>query len=103
MEGMTTTTAFAIRALPADVLGTVRAGGTDASGLPGEQVEATGGEPLRCCLRDADPGDLDPHRRMADERDPIAHVGAVPVSVARWGWRRLWTTKVARPAGSGIQ
>ena len=57
MEGMTTTTAFAISALPAEVLDVVRATGVDASGSPVEQVEATGGEPLRCCLQDAHPGE----------------------------------------------
>ena len=54
---MTTTTAFMISALPLDVLDAVRAGGRDASGSPVEQVEATGGEPLRCCLRDARDGE----------------------------------------------
>jgi len=50
---MTTTTAFAITALPAAVLDSVRSSGLDSSGSPVERVEAAGGEPLRCCLRDA--------------------------------------------------
>jgi hypothetical protein len=55
---MTTTTAFAISALPAEILDAVRSTGLDASGSPAEQVEATGhGEPLRCCLRDAHAGE----------------------------------------------
>ena len=55
---MTTTTAYAISALPAEVLSRLWAGGRDASGSPAERVVATGrGEPLRCCLRDARPGE----------------------------------------------
>ena len=55
MEGMTTTAT--ITAMPREVLDIVRAGGSDATGSPAEQVEATGGEPLRCCLRDARAGE----------------------------------------------
>jgi hypothetical protein len=50
-------TAFRIHALPEQVLETVRSGGLDASGNPAEQVVATGGEPVRCCLRDAAEGE----------------------------------------------
>ncbi len=52
----TSTAAFRIHALPADVLDDIRAGGSDASGRPAERITADGGEPLRCCLRNADPG-----------------------------------------------
>ena len=38
---------------PAALLDDVRSTGVDASGTPAERVVATGGEPLRCCLRDA--------------------------------------------------
>ncbi len=48
---------FQIHALPADVLANVRASGVGAAGIPAERVVATGGEPLRCCLRDAAPGE----------------------------------------------
>lgn len=51
------TTKFTIQALPADVLARVRSSGIDVSGNPIERIEATGGEPLRCCLRDARAGE----------------------------------------------
>jgi hypothetical protein len=55
---MTATTAtFQIHEIPASVLDGVRATGRDVSGNPIESVEAGGGEPLRCCLRDAQPGE----------------------------------------------
>jgi Protein of unknown function (DUF1203) len=48
---------FRIHALSADVLAAARAGRVDAWGSPIEHVVAEGGEPLRCCLRDARPGE----------------------------------------------
>jgi hypothetical protein len=48
---------YEIHALPTATLDTVRASGLDASGNPVERVTATGGEPLRCCLRDATAGE----------------------------------------------
>lgn len=56
---MTTTmsTRFHITALSAEVLDAVRTTGVDVSGTPIEHLTAAGGEPLRCCLRDADPGE----------------------------------------------
>jgi Protein of unknown function (DUF1203) len=48
---------YEIRALPAAILDTVRATGLDASGNLVERVTASGGEPLRCCLRDATAGE----------------------------------------------
>jgi Protein of unknown function (DUF1203) len=58
---MTTTTtaraSFQIHAIPAEVFDHVRVGGVDVSGNPIERLTATGGEPLRCCLRDAEPGE----------------------------------------------
>lgn len=53
----TTHTNFRVRSLPASLLERVRGGAADASGNPPEQVAAGGGEPLRCCLRDARPGE----------------------------------------------
>jgi hypothetical protein len=50
-------TEFRIHALPAAVLDAVRASGTDASGYPVQRLVAGGGEPLRCCLADAQPGE----------------------------------------------
>ncbi len=52
-----TTTTFHIDALPATIADAVRSGGPDASGRPAERWTAGGGEPLRCCLRDAVAGD----------------------------------------------
>ncbi|TMA21803.1 MAG: DUF1203 domain-containing protein [Deltaproteobacteria bacterium] len=48
---------FQIHALPPEVLERVRASRVDVSGTPIEQVTAEGGEPLRCCLRNARPGE----------------------------------------------
>jgi hypothetical protein len=48
---------FRIHAMPAEVLERVRASRLDASENPVEQVTAEGGEPLRCCLRDARPAE----------------------------------------------
>jgi hypothetical protein len=53
----TTTTQFRIQAVPSAVLDQVRASQRDASGHAPAQVTADGGEPLRCCLRDAAPGE----------------------------------------------
>ncbi|MEU4480387.1 DUF1203 domain-containing protein [Micromonospora sp. NPDC023966] len=52
-----TRTRYLIRPVPADVLADVRRTGRDASGQPPERYCAEGGEPLRCCLRDATPGE----------------------------------------------
>jgi Protein of unknown function (DUF1203) len=54
---MTTTLVFQIEAIPTDVVDGVRAADRDVSGNPVEHVVATGGEPLRCCLRDAREGE----------------------------------------------
>lgn len=48
---------FRIHALPTEVLESVRATGLDAGGNRVERVTARGGEPLRCCLRNAVPGE----------------------------------------------
>ncbi|MER5436467.1 DUF1203 domain-containing protein [Streptomyces sp. NPDC002588] len=53
----TSTVAFRIRALPAEVLDRVRASGVDALGNPVERITAEGGDPLRCCLRNAESGE----------------------------------------------
>ena len=50
--------AFQIHPIPAKALDDVRARGVDAvSGTPVEYLVADGGEPLRCCLRDARAGE----------------------------------------------
>jgi hypothetical protein len=51
------TTGVRIAGLPAEVLDIVRSGGMDASGNPPVRVVAEGGEPVRCCLRDAREGE----------------------------------------------
>jgi hypothetical protein len=48
---------FQIHALPSDILTGVRTSGRDVSGNPVEAVVASGGEPLRCCLKDAREGE----------------------------------------------
>ncbi|MFC0505857.1 DUF1203 domain-containing protein [Micromonospora costi] len=50
-------TPFVVRPLPPAVLDAVRRTRLDAAGRPVEAVAAEGGEPLRCCLRDAVEGD----------------------------------------------
>jgi hypothetical protein len=52
-----TKSGFEVHAIPARVLAQVRSSRTDVSGNPIEPVQAAGGEPLRCCLRDARPGE----------------------------------------------
>jgi hypothetical protein len=51
------TTQFRIHAVPPAILDEVRATQRDASGNAPAQVIADGGEPLRCCLRDAAAGE----------------------------------------------
>jgi hypothetical protein len=48
---------FRIHAISAEDLHRVRTTGLDASGYRVEHVQAEGGEPLRCCLRNARPGE----------------------------------------------
>jgi hypothetical protein len=50
-------TRFHIHALPEEALAEVRSSGLDASGNRVEHVQAEGGEPLRCCLRNARAGE----------------------------------------------
>jgi hypothetical protein len=56
---MTTTEISTLRyqPIPAEVLEHARTVGLDASGNPVEHLIADGGEPLRCCLRNAEPGE----------------------------------------------
>ncbi len=50
-------TAFRIHVISAEVLDAVRTGGRDAADNPVERVTASGGEPVRCCLRNARAGE----------------------------------------------
>ena len=54
---MTTTATFQIHTLSPSVLERARSIGLDASGMAVARLSAEGGEPLRCCLRDARPGE----------------------------------------------
>ncbi len=49
--------AYAVHALPAAVLADVLSTGRDVSGNAVVHLTASGGEPLRCCLRDARVGE----------------------------------------------
>ncbi len=51
------TTTFEIRRIEDATLDSVRTTGLDVSGNPVEPMVAIGSEPLRCCLRDAKPGE----------------------------------------------
>lgn len=48
---------YRIDAIPGELLESVRDSGLDVSGNPVERAVAGGGEPLRCCLRDAAAGE----------------------------------------------
>jgi hypothetical protein len=48
---------WTIHPMSSDALGLARSRGIDASGNPVVRLRATGGEPLRCCLRDARQGE----------------------------------------------
>ncbi|MEU8300658.1 DUF1203 domain-containing protein [Micromonospora sp. NPDC048909] len=54
---MRTGTTFRVTALPTALIDTICSSGRDAAGRPVETVVAGGGEPLRCCLRDAEAGE----------------------------------------------
>ncbi len=53
----TSSETFVVSALPSDLLEQVRRTDRDASGNPPARMVAEGGEPLRCCLRDATAGE----------------------------------------------
>jgi hypothetical protein len=53
----TTVTGFRIETISADDLDRARRTRQDISGNPVEHLALAGGEPLRCCLRDAVPGE----------------------------------------------
>ncbi len=54
---MTNDNGFRVHALPPELLARVRASGADASGNAVVALDADGGEPLRCCLRNARAGE----------------------------------------------
>jgi hypothetical protein len=53
----TTKTAFHIHVVPPEILERVRKTQRDVSGNPVAHVIAQGGEPVRCCVRNARPGE----------------------------------------------
>ena len=75
----TATPPFRVHAIDAGVLAQVRSSGLDASGNPLERLRAEGDEPLRCCLRNARPGEAlilfgyEP----PIEKSPYREIGAV--------------------------
>jgi hypothetical protein len=56
-EGMTSIRPLQVRPIPADVVADFRRTGRDGLGHPISTHTADGGEPLRCCLRRAVPGE----------------------------------------------
>lgn len=51
-------TTFHVEAIPAETLATIRTTGRDEAGNPPKEViDHEGGSPLRCCLRNARPGE----------------------------------------------
>ncbi len=75
-----TVTDWKIHPMASDALELARSHGLDASGNPVVRLRATGGEPLRCCLRDARPGEaclLFGYEPALPEGTPYREVGAV--------------------------
>jgi uncharacterized protein DUF1203 len=71
---------FRIQALPGDLLARVRVSQLDVSGHPVVAVHAAGGEPLRCCLRNAQPGEaliLFGYEPPMGAGSPYREIGAV--------------------------
>jgi hypothetical protein len=49
---------FRVEPIPADVLDQIRSTGRDEAGnVTSVRVDTDGGSPLRCCLRDTEPGE----------------------------------------------
>jgi Protein of unknown function (DUF1203) len=92
------TSLFEISAIPTELLSRVYATRTDASGNPVVEALATGGEPLRCCLRDALPGEdlllfgYEPPLPPS----PYREIGAIFTHAARCGGA---ATSTAYPSG----
>ncbi|MEU5908641.1 DUF1203 domain-containing protein [Micromonospora sp. NPDC047527] len=94
-----TNSTFRVHALPAAALDTVRRTGRDAADRPVEVLAAGGGEPLRCCLRDAEQGEelllfgyappvaAGPYREVG----PVfAHAAACPGPASAGGHPPAW-------------
>src|SRR4051812_33394910 len=74
-------TTFTINPITEAELQTVRGSGLDVSGSPVVRLTAKGGEPLRCCLRNAEPGEdcilFGYQPQIPGEASPYAEIGAV--------------------------
>jgi hypothetical protein len=90
---------FTIHAIDPATLESVRAKGTDVSGNPVEAAVAAGGEPLRCCLRDAVAGEaliLFGYEPVLPQPSPYREIGAVFAHAQRCdgpagtGWPEGW-------------
>ncbi|MET7420866.1 DUF1203 domain-containing protein [Dactylosporangium sp. NPDC005555] len=71
---------FTMHAIDPGHLESVRGKGTDVSGNPVEATTAQGGEPLRCCLRDATEGErliLFGFEPVLPAASPYREIGAV--------------------------
>jgi hypothetical protein len=74
------TTSYVIGRIPDDVLARVRSSNLDASGNPVVHVVTEGGEPMRCCLRNAGEGEhaiLFGYEPMLPAGTPYREMGAV--------------------------
>lgn len=82
-------TTYRISPIPTDYLDRIRARGIDDFANPLNARGAGGGEPLRCCLRDAEPGEQITLIAYQPSRigGPYAEVGPIFVHVERCpGW-----------------
>jgi len=74
-------TTFTIQPISAEELTEVRTSGLDVSGNPVVPLTANGGEPLRCCLRNAHAGEecilFGYQPQLPGEASPYAEIGAV--------------------------
>jgi Protein of unknown function (DUF1203) len=81
---------FRIQAISPQLIEEVRTNNRDASDRPPAHVEAKGGEPLRCCLRNAKAGDeilLFGYEPRLPAASPYREIGAVYVHAKQCaGW-----------------
>jgi hypothetical protein len=93
------TTTFKIETIADRDLDEARRTGVDVSGNPVAQVTLTGGEPLRCCLRDAEPGEAailfgyEPRLPASPYREIgaiFAHATACAGPESRTGYPTAW-------------
>ena len=99
-----TATRFEIETISERALDHARRTGLDISGNPIAYVTMAGGEPLRCCLRDAEPGEAAILQQNIDRqaghgesgtRSRALQSGSLTAALDLAGWRRM-VRKVAR-------